>query len=275
MNSLATAYPYPVLRDWMDDYKGSMFTLEVSELSRADDNILIPYKITLENAFLVDQIIDHKATLAFELVCKSTLVHKFAPLESMEGEYVIESWMIAGQFQLQAFVVSTTSQSDYEPSPINAEYKDKIFEVQAGDTLAESHVVDLAIDFNRKSSGDSIEVRHVEGMGPYEYEIDTSGNFIVISTGEKAHYYYLALQGDGSTKAHLYQSLYKDAVLVGIETLIDDPDSHERAWARGLLLKMKSLNLDLPHTKEVSQLNKLALEIIGPDGMGKVRSNVN
>jgi len=275
MSNQASAYPYPVLRNWMDDYSNSRFDIEVGELGKTDQHISVPYALSLKNDYLAELIIDKGAFLALEVICKSTLFHDFILIDSFVGELEINSGRLAGLFSMQAFLISSTSRKDFKPSPINGEYAGSVFELKSGDVVAESEIIDLAIDFNRKSAGDSIEVRHVDGMKPFEYEVDAAGNNIVISTGEKAHYYYLALRGEASTKAHLYQSMYKDAVLIAIETMIDDPDSHELTWAKGLLNKMSALNLDLPLTKDVSQINKLALEIIGPDGMGKVRGNVS
>lgn len=275
MSGQASAYAYPVLRNWMDDYLESRFDLEIAELSKSQQDIVIPYTISLDNSYLAEMLIDKRALLGLEVISKATLFHEFIVVDKFAGQLIIKSGSLSGQFSIQAFLISARDCIDFKPLPINDEYEETEFKLKAGDVVAESVVIDLAIDFNRKSALDSIEVRHVDGMGPFEYEIDTSGNFIVISTGEKAHYYYLALRGEASSKAHLYQSMYKDAVLIALEKMIEDSDSQELNWAKGLLSKMASLNLDLPATKDVSQINKLALEIIGPDGMGKVRGNVS
>jgi hypothetical protein len=269
------AYPYPILRTWVDDYSDSSFSLEDLQLANANGETVITIQINLENGYLNEQILDSKAGLAIEINCRDTLLSRWIPLSSFSTEIRFGSGEIAGKFSAQAFLVSLVNRDDFQPDGISHEFNQKTFSIRQGDPLAISFVQDSAVNFSRKSQGDSLIVRHVENMGPYEYSIDTTGDAIVISTGDKTHYYYQALVADQNSKTHLFQSVYKDAVVFAIAALAENPENADLAWGQSLLGRISALGKAIPNFDDFENINLLALQIVGPDGIGKVRNSAN
>jgi hypothetical protein len=97
----------------------------------------------------------------------------------------------------------------------------------------------------------------------------------VISTGDKTHYYYQALVADQNSKTHLFQSIYKDAVVFAIAALAENPENADFAWGQSLLGRISALGKAIPNFDDLENINLLALQIVGPDGIGKVRNNAN
>jgi hypothetical protein len=269
------AYPYPILRTWVDDYSDSSFSLEDLQLANVNGETVITIQINLENDYLNEQILDSKAGLAIEINCRDTLLSRWIPLSSFSTEIRFGSGEIAGKFSAQAFLVSLVNRDDFQPDGINHEFNQKVFNIRQGDPLAISFVQDSAVNFSRKSQGDSLIVRHVENMGPYEYSIDTTGDAIVISTGDKTHYYYQALVADQNSKTHLFQSVYKDAVVFAIAALAENPENADLAWGQSLIGRISALGKVIPNFDDLENINLLALQIVGPDGIGKVRNSAN
>jgi hypothetical protein len=266
------AYPYPILRDWVDDYSNSSFSLGELQLENANGEFIITVQIRLDNAYLNEQILDSKAGLAVEINCRDTLLSRWVTLSSFESSIKFGKGEIAGKFSVQAFLISLEKRSDFQPEGINHEFGQTTFSIEQGDPLAITLVQDSAVNYSRKSQGDSLIVRHVENMGTYEYSIDTTGNAIVVSTGDKTHYYYQALVADQNSKTHLFQSVYKDAVVFAIAALAENPENADLAWGQSLLERITSLGKVVPNLDDLENINLLALQIVGPDGIGKVRN---
>ena len=269
------AYPYPILRNWVDDYSNSSFSLAELKLENLNGETVITIQISLDNIYLNEQILDSKAGLAVEINCRDTLLSRWVSLRSFVSQIRFGTGEIAGKFSVQAFLVSLETRNDFQPSGINHEFSQTTFAIEEGDPLAISLVQDSAVNFSRKSQGDSLIVRHVENMGSYEYSIDTSGDAIVVSTGDKTHYYYQALVADQNSKTHLFQSVYKDAVVFAIAALAENPENAELAWGQSLLSRITSLGRVVPNLDDLENINLLALQIVGPDGIGKVRNVAN
>jgi hypothetical protein len=266
------AYPYPLLRNWVDDYSQSKFTLRDLVMERDGGDTILRVELELDDVYLNEQIIDGKLAMAIEVNCRETMLSRWIPLTAFSEDLRFSSDVLCGKFSVQAFLVSLTDRSDFMPMGINSEFETASFEVNVGDPVAISLIQDAAINFTRKSQGDSLIVRHIENMGQYEYSIDTSGDSIVVSTGEKTHYYYLALSGDKSSKTHLFQSIYKDAVVFAIVALAENPENSELAWGQSLQARISALGRMVPDYQDLENVNLLALEIVGPDGIGKVRN---
>lgn len=269
------AYPYPLLRNWIDDYSHSKFTLSELEMKNREGAIFLRVELELEDDYLNEQIIDGNVAMAIEINCRDTLLSRWIPLTSFSEELKFSQGDLCGKFSVQAFLVSLIDRTDFEPKAINHEFEGTGFELSIGDPVAISLIQDSAVNFTRKSQGDSLIVRQVENMGPFDYSIDTSGDSIVISTGEKAHYYYQALSSDKGAKPNLFQSIYKDAVFFAIVALADNPENQELAWGQSLVGKISALGRLIPDVNDVENINLLALEIVGPDGIGKVRNIAN
>jgi len=266
------AYPYPLLRNWVDDYSQSKFTLNELEMENREGSIYLRVQLELEDEYLNEQLIDRKLAMAIEINCRDTLLSQWIPLTAFSEELKFGEGELCGKFSVQAFLVSLMDRTDFEPKGINHEFEGTGFELRIGDPVAISLIQDSAVNFTRKSHGDSLIVRQVENMGPFEYSIDTSGDSIVISTGEKAHYYYQALSSDKATKPNLFQSIYKDAVFFAIVALAENPEYQDLAWGQSLVGKISALGRLIPDVNDVENINLLALEIVGPDGIGKVRN---
>ena len=266
------AYPYPVLRNWVDDYSSSEFTMKELVLGSEDADTILSVEIVLNDSYLNEQIIDGNLGLAVEINCRETLLSRWIQLTSFAEDLRFKKGELSGKFTVQAFLVSLKENSNFQPLGINPEFESTSFEINVGDPVAISLIQDAAINFTRKSQGDSLIVRHIENMGPYEYSVETSGDAIVVSTGEKTHYYYQALAGDKSAKSHLFQSIYKDAVVFAIMALAENPECADLAWGQSLHGRIKALGRSVPDFDDIENINLLALEIVGPDGIGKVRN---
>jgi hypothetical protein len=54
--------------------------------------------------------------------------------------------------------------------------------------------------------------------------------------------------------------------------LAENPEYQELSWGQSLVGKISALGRFIPDVNDVENINLLALEIVGPDGIGKVRN---
>lgn len=273
MATKSRAYPYPVLRNWIDDYESSKFEFEKLEIRDEPEGIVLEYALALNNPYLNEQVIDGAATLALEITCAEVLHRSWIEIPTFKGTVVFEKLGLLGNVTVEGFVISTRNRPDFQPTPISAEFGSSFFEVAQGDPLAITEEYSIGLSLDLKGSSDSLVVRRSNDIEEMEYLVDLDGAAIILITGAKAHSYYETMKADSSTQPHIFQSIYKDAILFAILEISRNTDSLERRWAKGLSNKLHDLGISIPNGLSAEDANKIALRLVGKDGFGKVSQN--
>jgi hypothetical protein len=272
MATKSKAFPYPVLRNWVDDFLGAAFTLEAS-LALAEDDVELEYFIDLQNPDLGERIADGNASLGLMIEARQTLQKEWLKLDAFSGRISLKSLCLVGEISITAYVVSEVSEDHYAPKTINPEFGTGKFSIIVGDPLAISDETVQHISFDRRSMPELITIQLNLDLPEDAYCFDFTGNTLLISVGSKVMMYYNLLSLDSSLKPHLFQGLYKDALVAALLELSENPDARDFAWGRGLISQVERLGLSIENSLSFDQANDMALRLVARDGIRKVLQN--
>lgn len=269
MASKAKAFPFPVLRSWVDDYLNSEFSLEM-EFAIQDGKIVADYEIRLNHPEITERIVDRRALVGLMLESRETLTKVWLPLESLKSSLFLDKFSLHGEVSITAYVVSLEDSDSFSPSDVNQEFGATSFQLLAGDPLAISEELVQHISFDRRSDPELITIQLNVDLAPDAYSFDFTGNTVVISAGSKIMQYYNLVSEDKSQKPHLFQGIYKDAITAALLEISKNSEANEYAWSKGLLSQAEAVGHDRQDDIAFEQANEIALLLVAKDGIRKV-----
>jgi hypothetical protein len=263
------AYPYPVLRNFVSDFKQSRFDFE-GMFEITDSGLELHYSITLSDVFLAEQLADAKATLGILVNSPETLEKRWVPLTSFRGTLTFGVREFYGKVGLSAYLVSRIDSTDYRPQNVSAEFGSSSFAIKTGDPLAISEEITQDITFDWRGNTDLVTVQLNEDLDERSYVFDFAGDTLLIAVGKKVMSYYDLLREDPLTKPHLYQGIYKDAITAAIVEMSEDTDLRETSWGRNLEEKIMGLGESLHPNMTFVEANSISLQLVAADGLARV-----
>ncbi len=277
MPNAPKSYLHPVLQDSQlsDDYLvGSSFTLELqAEVidSEHSDQVVITTSIELKNGRLRDLLIDGDAMVVLDFYCIDTFYRQTITTNELVFDTAFNPGVIHGEVQGQAWLLASRDLANLRLEGIHPDYgRTATFNLKGYEPLAISLCESITIGFNTASVDNILMIVPASNLDPNSYSIDVSSNKILVQMGDNAYRARGILDSD-SERRFLFMSIYKDALVAAIETLLSERDADELSWARSFrsLLESKGMNLEVEGF-DFDQINQWALELVGSKGIERV-----
>ena len=274
MSNRPKAFFHPVLRSTEPDYvDGSKFEVEVRGEILADTSgqvVRLNYKITLSNAKLRDSLIDGLSVLHFEISCPDTLFKLSVNGTALDSFIDLPPGSCRGNLQIKPYLVAIQELDSFAFEGIHGEFAGGGYQVEQGSPLAIGDSLVVPIEFAHQAFNEILHVFLDTGMHKNSYQIGVSGERISVGMGVNAFAAWGQIGSDVKTKPYLFMSVYKDCIVSAISLLIEE-DPIGFPWANKFIENLERSGFGVPSSgAEYSEINSLALVLVGGKGMEKV-----
>lgn len=127
-------YPYPVIREYVEDYKATTFKGAFVVNLQPDGYLVLP-NFEIQNADIADFIAEGKMTYALEVQSPATWFRKLFLVNDNEP-IRLEPAFLHERVELTPCIVAATSISGFTNQDFEEEYRGMSFEINAGDIIA-------------------------------------------------------------------------------------------------------------------------------------------
>lgn len=242
------SFPYPVLRPGSSDYVDGMFQATLKgELSKDAQNVKISGRFIVSEPELSKLIDSKQAEYALLVDARETYFRDLvtSPSPTISVEY--DGGRISGPVSLLAYIVTTTSVSNFRSRYFNNEYGSRSFNFEPGDVIA----LDLPREFyvgqevfaNIGTVFDLIEEKEL-ATGKFLLGLDGERIQIRVSPEQK-----LILDGARGQKAFrpiLMSGLYLPVLMQVLAYMARGTEDFEgRKWFRSIQAKCDDLDIDV------------------------------
>ncbi|MDB2602827.1 hypothetical protein N9Z60_04900 [Gammaproteobacteria bacterium] len=266
------ALPYPVLGrgdDYLDvDFQVALQTKDL--IVDRECEIELPYAFDLSDESIDSLIRAGSAKFGFEISCSSTST-RYVELADSEGVLKINPRKFFRQVTLRPRVFVVESIKGFRSPNFNPEFRDSVFDFEAGDFLAAVDDENINIDFQYLKFEDAAIVKRSTELDPWVYNFGLGGDAIIIGMGIKYHEFWTLAKENREISPFLISSVYKDCLVAALEQICDGTAEESLSWVKGLHDMLESNNIKLPNSPSFLDLNKIAQDLIKSDGIKKVK----
>lgn len=272
---------HPVLSKFSSDYQSDVvfnveFTPSIIE-NKERNQVCLNYEVLLTSRCLRDFVIDQRASIALDIYCGDTMFRKLSPLNEMIGVIELSAGAIKGNLDVQPLIIVTDSSSPFKFDEISDEYQTTSFQLDLAVPLAIAPSVTIPIDFARSAKKEIVVIKHAPTLcEKNSYKIEIAAEQIIVHMGTNAHSAWNTISNDTSKKPILFFSVYKDCITAVLEELVKGNGGDEYRWSEFFLAELERRHIKLPkNDSSFSEINEVALQILGSRGFEKVVVNVN
>lgn len=126
-------YPYPVLKEYADDYNNTIFFGEFSVQMESDGYLICP-AFTIDNNEIKEMLIKGKLTYAIEVQCASTWYRKLFEIKSNES-IKLYSREIHNRVDITSCIIAKENIKYFSNEDFVKEYEGLKFELNIGDVV--------------------------------------------------------------------------------------------------------------------------------------------
>lgn len=250
-------YPYPVLREYEEDYQNTIF--EGNLAVRLDtDGYLVHPAFDINNEGIKELIQEEILTYALEVQCASTWFRRLYPIKD-NTIIKIDAQTIHERVELIPCIIASKSLEAFSNSDFAEEYKGMTFDIKAGDVLGigGKRVFDALYQNDIIKNGSSIV--NIEGSKTAkEIVCNYSGSVIKITLPEAQYNNYINC-GYNRSKYKMLNAILIIPVLVeaiGIIQMDENDPEHTSgfescAWYKTIVANLKRYaeNDEIKYTK--------------------------
>lgn len=240
-------YPYPVLREYAEDYVNTVFTGELAVRLEPDGYVIYP-KFEIGNESIEKMIEDDELTYAIEVQCVSTWFRKLYKVKKNEP-IKLNPEKIHERVELIPCIIAASSIKGYTNNDFAEEYLNMSFELNPGEIvgIGERRVFDALYQNDIIKNGSSIV--SISGNNSIkEVTCNFNNSTIEIMLPMKQYSDYLEC-GYNKTKYKMLNAIYTIPVLVEAITIIaadeNDPNANReyenKAWYKTIVVNLKRL----------------------------------
>lgn len=277
MNYLEKVFFHPVLRQENEDYvDGSYFLVKLDQMvvSTANgDQVMFSIDYELNNSQLELLIRSHEARIVLLVHCIDTM-KKFLYEVTVDKEVRLPAGAVIGGITCQALVVTSSRVPFFVPKGVNAEFGKSEFSLPEGSPLAVSALHNFSVYPKKTKLFQMLRVQRSEDLHPGTYEVILSSNSITIAMGADAFEYWTRLRLERENSAHLFTSIYKDALVEALKNIIQDDAVRDYAWAQRLLTHIEDKSLLDSDRPEFQRINQEVCKLLSKKGIERFLSHV-
>jgi hypothetical protein len=271
------SYPHPVLSPYSRDYvDGSEFYGKFERRSE-DGFLVLTYEFFLTSNRLNEFCLSGaKAKIYIDVSVSGTRLRLIEKADSFSGTLKLAQSDIHGTVEVTPLLIAEED-STLEFEGINSEYGSRRFAVQQGDLLAHGPTEALEADHQRSSTDNEswIKFSLSEALDADEYEIVPVSDAIMVYTGTNVQTVLGAMRADTNMKSYLFLSIYKDAFVEAVSTILDrykNGDDVDEVWAKGLnhYIDSKGMSLSEVRDDDRNSVQRFVLRMLAGDGFATI-----
>jgi hypothetical protein len=243
------AFPYPVLREDIDDYVDGAFQASVSFTVSADcSKVSASVKVLLSVPELRNLVERGKADYVVIFECKDTFYRKAVHSKLKEIDVSFEAHTLRGDVTASPFIVAIDNIDGFVCSLINPEYGDGPVSFSRGSVLVVDTPSKIYIDKDVFKPASSLFelVRNTNLLGS-TWKLRTEEDRVQIEVSPKIKEKLDRFRNEKKNKAILINSIYFAAVMECVSLLKDFEGDEDSAlkWQRVMLKRCDNLGINL------------------------------
>jgi hypothetical protein len=243
------AFPYPVLRDDIDDYVDGAFQASVSFIVSADcSKVSAAVKVLLSVPELTQLVEFGKVDYVVIFECKDTFYRKTVHSKSKEFDVNFEAHVLRGDVTASPFIVAIDNIDGFMCGLINPEYGGGPVAFSRGSVLAVDTPSKIYIDKDVFKPASSLFelVRNTNLLGS-SWKLRTEEDRVQIEVSPKIKEKLDRFRNEKKNKAILINSIYFAAVMECVSLLKDYEGDEETAlkWQRVMLKRCDNLGIHI------------------------------
>jgi hypothetical protein len=264
MNITNRLYTYPILASEKDDYKKSVFEVDVSRENSNINSLVLEFKFKQTNQEIETLLFQKKAAFYIHIECSTTsyrrlISNKMSPTMS----WTIPYKDINGRVELVAFILATENITKYSNSDWNEDFQGLTFDIPKGSIIAYQNLPDLIItkddeDLQSASSIFSVVKDNVIDNHPATIELNSNKIKIILSAEEYKLYNKFSMMN--TTRTIVNSLIVLPSLVYVFEELRQEGSADvygDKSWFISLNNAYKKKNQDLI---EVLNSGKTSLE---------------
>jgi hypothetical protein len=253
-------FPYPVLADFINDFKDGSFNSQI-EINTNNDHYNFKVEFDLNDNDLERYLEREELGFAIHIECPFTSYRKLKISDKDLLDFNISADLLEGKVEVVSLVISKKNIKNYFSDNFSDFFKDFSFDVYKGDILG----VGEQLNFNAEKESDSIKnissifaVEASEESDPSALDVDLGGNKIIIYLEEEYFEKFKRLNKNQNLNS-VFASLIVTPVLVEIiEKFKNDGgekirESEKYRWFRILNKKIKDIGIDLKKSEDIEE----------------------
>lgn len=277
MNYLGKVFFHPVLRQDNQDYvDGSHFLVQLDQSVISDgsgDQVVFSIHYELRNPSIELLIRSHEAKVVLLVHCVDTM-KKFLYEVTSDRNVSLPVGAVIGSVTCQALVVTSARVPFFMPHGANSEFGKSEFSLSEGSPLAVSALHSFSVYPKKLKLFQFLRVQRSEDLHPSTYEFILSSNAITIAMGASAFDYWSFLRNERENSAHLFSSIYKDALVEALKNIIEDETVRDYAWAQRLLSHIEDKSLLDGDRPEFQRINQEICKMLARKGIERYLGHV-
>lgn len=141
-------FPYPVLADFLDDYRDSRFDTTI-DISKDGFNIRVDFNTILRNPELQTLVDTGKAKFVYHLECSQTGFRKVIQTSEKICFDTLSYHEVRGKLEICALIVAIQDIDEYTNALFHEDYAGTTFSIEAGCILAVGRQIYMIIEKDR------------------------------------------------------------------------------------------------------------------------------
>jgi len=249
------SYPYPVIRDFNDDYLDEKFTVNIKTILDIK-HVELSIDYNLSSMPVQREIKSGNATYLTVISCRDTFYHKvFTSDKSDKNLISISHELLSGKVMIESFVY-VTKDTSIASSSINKEYLSvnsgsiSSFYYKKGNVIAQAQAFSFQIEVDLfKPLGSIFSIEVDEKMSNGEWVVFSDSNIVTITVARDIKDLKDELSSDKEGQSIMLNTIYF-AALMHLVQLIKDDDSgaiiDHHTWAKIVdeRITLKGINSD-------------------------------
>lgn len=269
MSVVSRTFPYPVVSIGGTDYKDTVFENEVTCSFELVDGVSHPqltWRVSVSNPVLDGLFAAGQIKFVLDVLAKETLTRQSFEVQP-SGSKLFAAGDLYGTVQVTPYLIASSTIPDFRPTGLNLEYGDSTFEIGNGDVLGIGDTFIFEIVPDTTALPDEMVVKLSEDVDKDTYEIILTDSTIIVFAGKDVKEYWDRVHENPEQKSYLYQSIYKDCVLVALKKIVDEDSDSQ--WAKSLKANLEARGLTISAEPSENELNVIALKLMAPRGIQK------
>lgn len=269
-------YPYPVLAEFLDDYKDNKaFYAKMSYVHEGYQH-QVTILTTLTDERLNKLISEGKATYTYHVECNQTGFRKRYNTDEKEFVITLSNKFVRGKVQVCAFITAKSDLHAWSNPSFDDDYKGMSFDIGEGSILAiNSEQLNLNISDSIDNLADIPSIFNIiqnKNEKERSIQVDESGDKISVILPFNEFLVFKTLNANINMQPVLYSMTLVPALVYVLDTIKNmsqnDREDYEAQypWYRSVKKTLKkNFDLDLNNGRDLEKLNsvKIAQELIG------------
>lgn len=269
-------YPYPVLAEFMDDYKDNQAFIVKMNYTHEGYEHQIEASASLTDEGLQKLIDEGKAVFTYHVECHQTGFRRVYETKKQSIVIPLSNKMVRGKVQVCAFITASQELRDWSNPSFNDDFSGMVFDIQEGSTLAvNGEQLNLNISDKIDDLADAPSIFNIiqnKDEKVKTIQVDGDGDKIAVTLPFNEFLIFKTLNSSTRMQPVLYSMTLVPALVYVLDLIKsarqDERDDYEsqHSWYRSIKKSLKmTFHIDLDNQGDVDNMNsvEMAQKLIG------------